>query len=55
MSQDAAAQTAPAAAWRDAPPPLRERVRPIQQRILAFPVTELAADEPFFDELSGDC
>lgn len=34
--------------------PLWERVRPIQDRILARPSTGLAADKAFCDELSGD-
>ncbi len=34
--------------------PLRERVRPIQQRVLARPATGLEADKAFFDELSGN-
>jgi antitoxin VapB len=35
--------------------PLRERIRPIQQRVMARPVTGLAADKAFYDELNGDC
>ncbi|MFI5010848.1 MAG: type II toxin-antitoxin system VapB family antitoxin [Hyphomicrobiales bacterium] len=34
--------------------PLRERIRPIQERILNLPPTGFAADEAFFDELSGN-
>jgi antitoxin VapB len=34
--------------------PLRERLRPLQQRIMARPSTGLAADKAFYDELSGD-
>lgn len=34
--------------------PLEERVRPIQDRIAAWPETGLEADKAFFDELSGD-
>ena len=34
--------------------PLRERLRPLQQRILARPATGLKADKAFFDELSGN-
>jgi antitoxin VapB len=34
--------------------PLRERIRPIQERIAAYPPTGLPADKAFFDELSGD-
>jgi antitoxin VapB len=34
--------------------PLRERLRPLQQRVKALPATGLEADKPFFDSLSGD-
>jgi antitoxin VapB len=34
--------------------PLRERVRPIQERVLSRPATGLEADKPFYDELSGN-
>jgi len=34
--------------------PLRERLRPLQKRVLARPATGLKADKAFFDELSGD-
>jgi antitoxin VapB len=34
--------------------PLRERLRPLQERVLARPATGLKADKAFFDELSGD-
>ena len=34
--------------------PLRERIRPIQERLAKIPKTGLAADKAFFDELSGD-
>jgi antitoxin VapB len=34
--------------------PLKERIRPIQERIAAWPSTGLEADKAFFDELSGD-
>jgi antitoxin VapB len=34
--------------------PLRERIRPIQDRIAAMGDTGLKADKAFFDELSGD-
>jgi len=34
--------------------PLRERLRPLQQRIMARPSTGLAADKAFYDGLSGD-
>ncbi len=34
--------------------PLRERLRPIQDRIRARPATGLAADKAFYDELSGE-
>jgi antitoxin VapB len=34
--------------------PLWERLKPIQDRVLAHPPTGLEADKAFFDELSGD-
>ncbi len=34
--------------------PLRDRLRPLQQRVLARPATGLEADKAFHDELSGD-
>jgi antitoxin VapB len=34
--------------------PLRERLRPIQDRVLARPATGLAADKEFYDALSGE-
>ncbi len=34
--------------------PLRERLRPLQERVLGRPATGLAADKAFYDELSGD-
>lgn len=34
--------------------PLRERLRPIQSRVLSQPPTGLDADKRFFDEISGD-
>ena len=34
--------------------PLRERLRPLQQRVLARPATGLEADKAFYDELSGN-
>ena len=34
--------------------PLRERLRPLQQRILARPLTGLDADKAFYDDLSGE-
>jgi antitoxin VapB len=34
--------------------PLRERLRPIQKRVLARPASGLKADKAFYDELSGD-
>ncbi len=34
--------------------PLRERLRPLQDRVLARPATGLAADKAFFDALSGE-
>ena len=33
--------------------PLRDRLRPLQERILNRPATGLEADKAFFDELSG--
>lgn len=38
----------------DAATPLRDRLRPIQKRILSRPATGLHADKAFFDDLSGD-
>jgi antitoxin VapB len=35
--------------------PLRERIRPIVDRVMARPATGLEADKAFYDELSGDC
>ena len=32
--------------------PLRERLRPLQDRVLRRPATGLEADKPFYDELS---
>jgi len=34
--------------------PLRERLRPLQNRIVARPATGLDADKSFYDELSED-
>lgn len=34
--------------------PLRERLRPLQDRVLARPATGQEADKTFYDELSGD-
>ncbi len=34
--------------------PLRERLRPLQRRILARPATGLEADKTFYDDLSGE-
>ncbi len=34
--------------------PLRERLRPLQDRISSRPATGLEADKAFYDELSGD-
>jgi antitoxin VapB len=34
--------------------PLRERLRPLQQRVLARPATGLEADKAFYDEFSGN-
>ena len=33
---------------------LRERIRPIQERIASYPSTGLEADTAFYDEISGD-
>ena len=34
--------------------PLKERVRPLQERVRKWPATGLQADKDFFDDLSGD-
>jgi antitoxin VapB len=34
--------------------PLRERLRPLQDRVMARPATGLAADKAFYDALSGE-
>ena len=34
--------------------PLRERLRPLQERVLRRPTTGLEADKAFYDELSGN-
>jgi antitoxin VapB len=34
--------------------PLRERLRPLQDRVLSRPATGQQADKAFFDELSGE-
>jgi antitoxin VapB len=34
--------------------PLRQRLRPLQDRIRRRPATGLEADKAFYDELSGD-
>ncbi len=34
--------------------PLRERLRPLQDRVQSRPATGLAADKAFYDELSGN-
>ena len=34
--------------------PLRERLRPLQRRVLARPATGLEADKAFYDDLSSD-
>ncbi len=34
--------------------PLRERVRPLQERVQKWPKTGLQADKEFFDDLSGE-
>ncbi len=33
--------------------PLRERFRPLQNRVMARPATGFVADKAFYDELSG--
>jgi antitoxin VapB len=33
---------------------LAERLKPIQERIAAVPLTGLEADKDFYDDLSGD-
>ena len=34
--------------------PLRDRLRPLQERVLSRPATGLVADKAFYDELSGN-
>ena len=34
--------------------PLRERLRPLQSRVLARPATGLEADKAFYDQISGE-
>lgn len=34
--------------------PLRERLRPLQERVLSRPATGLEADKAFYDELAGE-
>ena len=34
--------------------PLRDRLRPLQNRVLSRPETGLEADKAFYDDLSGD-
>jgi antitoxin VapB len=34
--------------------PLRERLRPLQDRIMGRPATGLQADKAFYDQLSGE-
>jgi antitoxin VapB len=34
--------------------PLRERLRPLQERVRSWPRTGLKADKAFYDDLSGD-
>jgi len=38
----------------DDPVPLRDRLRPLQERVLNRPATRLEADKAFYDELSGN-
>lgn len=33
--------------------PLRERLRPLQKRVMSRPATGLEADKAFYDDLSG--
>jgi antitoxin VapB len=39
---------------RSEKPPLRDRIRAIQDEVQSWPSTGLKADKAFFDELSGD-
>jgi antitoxin VapB len=34
--------------------PLRERLRPLQDRVMARPATGLEADKAFYDDISGE-
>jgi len=34
--------------------PLRERLRPLQARVLSRPSTGLEADKAFYDDINGD-
>jgi antitoxin VapB len=34
--------------------PLWERLKPLRERVAAYPDSGLAADKAFFDDLSGD-
>ncbi len=34
--------------------PLKDRIRPLQDRVMSRPATGLHADKAFYDELSGD-
>jgi antitoxin VapB len=38
----------------DAAVPLRDRLRPLRERVLSRPATGLDADKAFYDELSGN-
>ena len=38
----------------DAAVPLRDRLRPLQERVLSRPATGLDAEKAFYDELSGN-
>jgi antitoxin VapB len=38
----------------DAALPLKERLRPLQDRVLARPTTGREADKAFYDDLSGE-
>jgi antitoxin VapB len=39
---------------RDAEIPLRERLRPLQERIASYPSTGLVADKAFYDSLNDE-
>ena len=39
---------------RDEAIPLRERLRPLQDRVMSRPATGLEADKAFYDEINGE-